>query len=419
MKRFYRLLIVSTLAVLAAACTDDTLQSVADKVNQPLPQKIVAKMKAEGMSTQSPIMMRIFKEEGILEVWKQKDNGRYGKIAEYKICAWSGKLGPKTEEGDRQAPEGYYVITPGQMNPNSHYYLSFNIGYPNTYDKALGRTGSNIMVHGACSSAGCYSMSDENVAQIYAFARDAFQGGQRAFQIEAFPFRMTAENMAKHAGNPNYDFWKMLKVGYDYFAITKVPPAVNVCDRKYVFNKQVLDNSPFVATAACPAMTTPQPLQAAYAAYEKQYDQAYETALAKEQADAARAKEVADRKAKLAEARAEEKQRQVEREAASERMLAHVTAFLPSALQSATDEPGPTPAPAGNAPAAASASAAAAPAMPAGAAPAAAPVAGASTSVAPVPTPAPVMAGMAAPEAPTGQQADASSGKPFWKFWAK
>ena len=146
------------------------------------------------------------------------------------------------------------------MNPDSHYYLAFNIGYPNAYDRSLGRTGSNIMIHGVCSSAGCYSMTDKNVAQIYAFARDAFEGGQRAFQVEAFPFRMTPENMAEHRDNPNIDFWKMLKVGYDYFEITKQPPEVNVCDRKYVFNQQVMDGSPFVATAACPSMKTPENL---------------------------------------------------------------------------------------------------------------------------------------------------------------
>ena len=100
-----------------AACNDDALQSVADKANQPLPQEIVAKMKSEGMTRTSPIMMRIFKEEGVLEIWKQKDNGRYGKIADYKICAWSGKLGPKKKEGDRQAPEGFYLIKPVADEP--------------------------------------------------------------------------------------------------------------------------------------------------------------------------------------------------------------------------------------------------------------------------------------------------------------
>lgn len=333
MKQVIRFFLIPAVLTVLSACNDDALQSVADKANQPLPQEIVAKMKSEGMTRTSPIMMRIFKEEGVLEIWKQKNDGRYGKIAEYKICAWSGKLGPKKQEGDRQAPEGFYLIKPSQMNPDSHYYLAFNIGYPNAYDRSLGRTGSNIMIHGVCSSAGCYSMTDKNVAQIYAFARDAFDGGQRAFQVEAFPFRMTPANMAAHRDNPNIDFWKMLKVGYDYFEITKRPPDVNVCDRKYVFNQQVLDDSPFVATAACPSMKTPENLQVAYAAYEKQYDKAYEAAVVKQKADAEREAEIAKRKQEVieqrAEARAAAEHRKEASRAAADRFFSSLTSFLP------------------------------------------------------------------------------------------
>ena len=141
-----------------------------------------------------------------MEIWKQRADGRYGLLKTYSICKWSGALGPKKKEGDRQAPEGFYTVTPAQMNPNSNYYLSFNIGYPNAYDRALGRTGSNLMVHGACSSAGCYSMTDEDAGEIFALARDAFRGGQRAFEIQAFPFRMTPENLAKHRDDPEHGF---------------------------------------------------------------------------------------------------------------------------------------------------------------------------------------------------------------------
>src|SRR5690606_24552861 len=123
-------------------------------------------------------------EEGTLEVWKQKDTGRYDLVTSYEICKWSGKLGPKFREGDRQAPEGFYTVSPARMNPKSSYYLAFNIGYPNAYDRYHGRGGSHLMVHGACSSAGCYSMTDDQMREIYAFARDAFSGGQRDFQIQ-------------------------------------------------------------------------------------------------------------------------------------------------------------------------------------------------------------------------------------------
>jgi murein L,D-transpeptidase YafK len=268
------------LAGVLAGCTEATLGDVSPKATKPLPAALVQSMRAKGMTTTSPIMVRIFKEEGKLEVWKQKDNGRYDIAASYDICKWSGRLGPKFTEGDRQAPEGFYTVRPHQMNPKSSYHLSFNIGFPNAYDRAHGRTGQHLMVHGACSSAGCYSMTDEQVEQIYAFARDAFKGGQTEFQIQAFPFRMTAANMARYKDDPNYAFWKMLKEGYDHFEITKVPPKVDVCERRYVFNQIPEPGRTFQPAAACPAATQPENLTVAYRSYQASYDSAFATALA-------------------------------------------------------------------------------------------------------------------------------------------
>jgi murein L,D-transpeptidase YafK len=241
----------------------------------------MAEMKAKGMTRTSPVMARIFKEEGKLEIWKQKGNGRYDIIASYDICKWSGKLGPKYTEGDRQAPEGFYTVRPGQMNPNSKYYLSFNIGYPNAYDRANGRTGANLMVHGGCSSSGCYSMTDAQVSEIYAFARDAFNGGQTEFQIEAFPFRMSAENMARYRNDPNYPFWQMLKEGYDQFEVTKVPPKVDVCEKRYVFNRTAAEGEAFNPTGACPSTTTLPELETAYQSYQSRYEAAFAATLDK------------------------------------------------------------------------------------------------------------------------------------------
>ena len=266
-------------AALALAGCNETLEDISPKAEKQLPTKLVQSLRARGMTKTSPIMLRIFKEEGKLEVWKQKDTGRYALATSYDICKWSGKLGPKFTEGDRQAPEGFYQIRPWQMNPRSNYHLAFNIGYPNNFDRAHGRTGSNLMVHGACSSAGCYSMSDEQVEQIYAFARDAFRGGQEEFQVQAFPFRMTAENMARYRDDPNYEFWTMLKEGYDHFEITKVPPKVDVCGRRYVFNSIPEEGRSFSPAAACPAMVQPAPLQTAYQSYQKQYQAAFSAAL--------------------------------------------------------------------------------------------------------------------------------------------
>ena len=195
------------------------------------------------MDKESPILARIFKEEAEMEIWKQNRDGQYALLKTYPICRWSGDLGPKKKEGDRQAPEGFYTITPGQMNPASNYYLAFNTGFPNTYDRAWGYTGSELMVHGDCSSRGCYAMTDEQIQEIYALARESFFGGQKAFQLQAMPFRMTALNMAKHRNNPNFAFWKMLKEGYDHFEASKQEPKVAVCERRYVFDPAQPDNA--------------------------------------------------------------------------------------------------------------------------------------------------------------------------------
>jgi hypothetical protein len=177
------------------------------------------------------------------------------------------------KQGDRQAPEGFYNLTKANLNPNSKYYLAINTGFPNRYDAVNGRTGTDLMIHGACSSSGCYSMTDEQVLEIYAFARDAFKGGQTGVQLQAFPFRMTAENMFKHRMNENFDFWKMLKVGYDNFEVTKRPPEVNFCEKKYVFNQQ--SSGAFNPGGKCPEMSTPPALTAALASYDKTYELAY------------------------------------------------------------------------------------------------------------------------------------------------
>ena len=234
------------------------------KAERPIPERLVKVMKAKGMTNYSPIFIRIFKNESTLEVWKKKDTARYDLLETYDICKWSGKLGPKIKEGDRQAPEGFYTVAQAQMNPLSSYHLSFNMGYPNTYDRSNNRTGTHLMVHGACSSAGCYSMTNELVEEIYALARDSFKGGQRKFQIQAFPFRMTPENMVRHENNEHYEFWKMLKKGHDHFEITKRPPKIDVCERKYVFNRRFEDGVNFKSTATCPQSTISQNLEAAY-----------------------------------------------------------------------------------------------------------------------------------------------------------
>ncbi len=249
------------------------------KAQKPVPGALVAKMSQLGMKATSQIFIRIFKEELQMEIWKEQGDGRFALLKTYDICKWSGELGPKKKEGDRQAPEGFYTVTPAQMNPNSSYYLSFNIGYPNAYDRSLGRTGSNLMVHGACSSAGCYSMTDADAGEIFALARDSFRGGQTSFQIQAFPFRMTPENLARHRDNSNMEFWRMLKVGYDTFELTHKPPKVDVCDQHYVFDADA-NGATFSAAQSCPAYTTPAALTAALDRKQAEDDAKFSKAVA-------------------------------------------------------------------------------------------------------------------------------------------
>jgi murein L,D-transpeptidase YafK len=240
-------------AVALAGCNGDALSPNA-KASKPIPETLLREITDKNMDKESQILVRVFKQEAELEVWKQDRSGQYALLKTYPICRWSGELGPKVKEGDRQAPEGFYTITPAQMNPQSQYYLSFDTGYPNAFDKSLGRTGSQLMVHGDCSSRGCYAMTDEQISEIYALGRESFFGGQRSFQLQAYPFRMTAQNMAKHRNNPNMPFWKMIKQGNDHFEVTRQEPKVDVCEKQYVFDAQSPDGKPlkFSPAGKCP-----------------------------------------------------------------------------------------------------------------------------------------------------------------------
>ncbi len=241
---------------------------------QPMSGETRSLIASKNMAIESPILVRIFKEESELEIWKKDHSGRFALLKTYPICRWSGDLGPKVKQGDRQAPEGFYTVTPGQMNPNSSYYLSFNLGFPNAFDRAHGRSGAFLMVHGDCSSAGCYSMSDAQMAEIYALGREAFLGGQRAFQVQAYPFRMTPLNLAKHRNNPHFAFWRMLKEGNDHFEVTRQEPKIDVCDRRYVFNATAASGS-FNPAGSCPRYQASEQVAAAVEEKREQDEQEF------------------------------------------------------------------------------------------------------------------------------------------------
>lgn len=259
-----RAMVRRTLIVTAAlaagltpvTCPGQSSNRLPAKATQELPPALLSLLQQKNMPKLSPIVVRLFKEEAELEVWKQDTSGRFQLLKTYPICRWSGDLGPKLWEGDRQAPEGFYTVTPELMNPNSSFYLSINLGYPNKFDKANKRDGSFLMIHGDCWSSGCYAMTDEQISEVYSLARDSL-GGRPSFQVQAYPFRLTPANLARHRNNPNLAFWKMLKIGNDHFETTQLEPRVDVCDRRYVFDAQPPPNSPhplvFDPAKKCPA----------------------------------------------------------------------------------------------------------------------------------------------------------------------
>jgi len=265
--RWKPLSLVLVIGLGLAACEENRPRGAA-RHNIPIPADVQALMSVKGMNKSSPVLIRSFKKESELEIWKMAGNGQYALLKSYPMCRWSGQLGPKKREGDRQAPEGFYDITPASMNPNSSFYLSFNMGFPNAFDRTHGRTGAHLMVHGACSSAGCYSMSDDQIAEIYAIVREAHNGGQRAVQMQAMPFRMSAENLAKHRYDANMPFWRNLKEGSDMFEVARVEPKVSVCQARYAFNR----------TGDCREDPTKQQI-AASAAEKRRQDEAQVAAL--------------------------------------------------------------------------------------------------------------------------------------------
>ncbi len=197
--------------------------------------KLDERLAAKGVKVGDPVFMRIFKLESKLELWMAKDDGTFVRVATYPICFWSGRLGPKQQEGDLQAPEGYYTVDASQLNPNSRWHRSFNLGFPNSFDKAQGRTGSYLMVHGGCASIGCYAMTNDVVDEIWKLVTAALENGQERFAVLALPFRMTDDNMRKREGYPWRDFWADLAQGDEIFEKTHVPPKASVCDGRYAF----------------------------------------------------------------------------------------------------------------------------------------------------------------------------------------
>lgn len=205
---------------------------------------LVAGFEERGLVYGAPVFVRIFKEESELELWVQTGDW-FVLFKTYDVCTWGeGTLGPKVRKGDGQAPEGIYFVTPGRMNPYSSYHLSFDLGYPNEYERFQGWTGGALMVHGECVSIGCFAMTNPGIEEIYAVADAALRGGQKYFRVHVFPFRMTEENIKAHANEGWADFWSNLREGYDFFEKSHVPPEVTVKEGRYVFEPDEIQHGP-------------------------------------------------------------------------------------------------------------------------------------------------------------------------------
>jgi len=233
-KRVLQNVIITQEELVHMAEVSSTVEDIVEDYLISVPLKV--RLSELSVKMGDPVFIRIFKEESLLEVWIRK-GAEYKHLKNYFICSYSGDLGPKLKEGDRQSPEGFYTVKKHQLNPNSKFHLSFNLGYPNAYDKAHKRTGSYLMVHGSCVSIGCYAMTNSKIEEIYALVEAALKKGQRSVKVHAYPFKMTEENMAAHSENKWFNFWMNLKEGYDYFEAEKVPPLVKVKNRQYTIRE--------------------------------------------------------------------------------------------------------------------------------------------------------------------------------------
>jgi len=238
---FFKIILSIFTAVLFTACTSPKLFTNDMKIVKVYKQGRLYKtpdldesLKNIEANVGDSIYIRIFKEENILELWvKVDDKYKLGKV--YPICAYSGDLGPKLKQGDKQSPEGFYIIRKNQLKTRSKYHLAINIGFPNRYDKNHNRTGTYLMIHGKCSSTGCYAMGDSQIEEIFMMADNAFDNGTKSISVHIFPFKMTQENLDCHSGNRWYPFWKNLKLGYDIFERYRVVPIVKTSKKRYRF----------------------------------------------------------------------------------------------------------------------------------------------------------------------------------------
>lgn len=228
---FLLLLMVST-DLHAATSVSLPTSPRAERAQQEAQRRLQPALQALGLRAGSPVYLRVFKQESILELWMARGE-EYVLFKRYPICRWSGALGPKQREGDGQAPEGGYALRAGSLNPNSAYHLAMNLGFPNRLDRALGRTGSFLMIHGRCVSIGCYAMGDEAIEEIYTLVAMALAAGVREVPVHAFPFVPSRVAMRRHARSPWIEGWRDLASIYTEFERHRQPPVVRIEGNRY------------------------------------------------------------------------------------------------------------------------------------------------------------------------------------------
>ncbi len=262
----YRISLVAALIVLLSAAIPAQAETVAeappaappatpaseDDQPSPLEQDLAGK----GFRLGAPAFIRIFKADSSLELWMLR-RGRFDLYKRYTICKWSGVLGPKLHEGDRQSPEGVYFITGGDLIVNARWHRAMNVGFPNTHDQALGLTGSGILIHGKCRSVGCFALTDGVVEDVYEIVEAALEAGQPRIPVHIFPFELTRERLAAVTDGAWSDFWQQLKRGYDLFMRDRLPPRTFVCNGRYAFQSRREPVVSLAGNSVCAPVTRP------------------------------------------------------------------------------------------------------------------------------------------------------------------
>ena len=214
----------------AATLIDKSPSSVAAVKEGLLAEELASK----GLKLGSPVFLRVYKQSSKMELWIAQ-GPRYALFKTYRICRWSGALGPKMFEGDRQSPEGLYHITSEDLIVNPRWHRAMNINYPNRFDVVNGRGGSGILIHGKCGSVGCFAIQDNNVEEVYNVVRAALHNGQVSIPVLALPFSFAKYAPAVEDTLKLNEFWSDLRRADILFNRDRVPPTAWVCDGRYYF----------------------------------------------------------------------------------------------------------------------------------------------------------------------------------------